>query len=84
LVGSAQSPVPVFHIVSGPYEAPSGTTTCKLVALAALTVPFTAPKYTRFEAFVVLKPEPVGVIVWPGEAFAGFMALIVGWAKTGV
>ena len=45
--------------------APNGTVTVKLVALAAVTTAFVAPKKTMFWAGVVLKPVPVMVTLLP-------------------
>lgn len=65
-------------IVIGENVAPKGLVTCKLVALAKVTVAFVAPKYTTLFAGVLLKFVPVIVTVVPALPLAGEKLVILG------
>ena len=60
---------------------PKGTVTVKEVAVAAVTLAFTAPKKTMLFDGVVLKLVPLIVTDVPTGPEAGEKELIVGWAK---
>lgn len=62
-------------------DAPAGTNTDKLVALAMETVALVAPKNTILLAAVVLKPVPVIVTVVPTGPLAGVKEVIKGCAN---
>jgi hypothetical protein len=64
--------------VTGIYVAPAGTVTVIDVLLAAETIAFVAPKYTMFDAAVVLNPVPVIVTEDPGYPAEMLNAEMVG------
>jgi hypothetical protein len=74
----AVNPVVRFVTVIGWYVAPTGTVTLSEVEVAAVTVAFTAPKYTMLFAAVVLKFVPVIVTVAPMGPEVGEKEEIVG------
>ena len=73
-------PVVIFKTVIGPKLALVGTVTVNLVAVAAVTVAFVAPKITILLVGTKLKPVPVIITVVPTGALAGENELIIGCA----
>jgi hypothetical protein len=76
-----QAVSPAFVMEIGSYVAPPGATTESVVAVAAVTVAFAAPKYTMLFAGVGLKPMPLMVTGIPVGPEVGENELMVGCAK---